>query len=544
MFIGLFLLLLVAAVVAVPLLLLARKRRAGQGNSAAEIVSYLILVVATMLATNAFASLVESILPGDGILFSAPDDLALTLSTLIVSGAVWASVWTAFERRRAGAVSTGRGVYLSLSLAIAITVVAVALLQLLAFIFGLEDYEAGAVARLVTFGALWGLLERWRTPADPADELRQLWGSILGLGFSTSAIAFAVHGSLETLFEGQSVLLGESSLSIDLRWAAVLALVGVPLFIYFWLRRLASRQSGLRDLYAGVVAVAGWLTAAVSITGLAYFVIARGIGLISDNEGLPVLLTSFLIGAVAYWHHRTVMGTERREAVKAVEYFLGGASLIGFAGSLIFLLGLIISRLGEVTLIEDGEAFLAGVVSVLVGGALTITYWGRLVGKEESSSPSRRATLMILFFGSAVTAAIALITVLFVLLRSALSGGDSFSIEPLAYGLPALLVAGAVCWHVVRLRRLLTPVVASVPSSTAATDPVSTTTDRVVTVVAADPGPLPAMIEKMRFLRRLDGVGTVSPERAEAIVTAVNQTEAKAVLVTVEESDFAVIPLA
>ena len=543
MFIALVLLLLVAAVVAVPLVLLARKRRAGQGNSAAEIVSYLILVVATLLATNAFASLVESILPGDGVLFSAPDDLALTLSTLIVSGAVWASVWSAFERRRGGAVSTGRGVYLSISLAVAITVVAASVVELLAFIFGLDGYEAGAVARLLTFGALWGLLERWRTPADPADEIRQLWGSVLGLGLSTSAVAFAVHGSLETLFEGQSVLLGEDALSIDLRWAAALALVGVPLFIYFWLRRFAPHQTGLRDLYAGVVAVVGWITAAGTITGLSYYIIARAIGMLSDNEGLAVLLTSFLIGAVAYWHHRGVMGAERREAVKAVEYFLGGASLIGFAGSLVFLIGLIVSGLGEVTLIGDGEAFLAGVVSVLVGGALTIVYWGRLVGRDESSSPSRRGTLMILFFGSAITAAVALITVLFVLLRAALSGGDSFDIDPLAYGLPALLVAGAVCWHVVRLRRQLTPVPAAETPATA-TVPVTASTDRVVTVVAADPGPLPAMIEKMRFLRRQDGVGTVDAVRAEAIVSAINQSEARAVLVTVEGDDFSLIPLA
>lgn len=539
MIIVLVLLLAVAAVIAVPLLMLARRRREGRGNSVAEFVTYLILVVATITATSSFASLVESILPGDGVLFLAPDDLALTLSTLIVSGAVWASVWTALERRRAASVSTGRGLYLSLSISAAVSVTAIALVQLLSFLFGVADYEVGAVARLLCFGALWGLLERWRSEADPLDEVRQFWGSVLGLGITSAAIGFAVHGSVEALTESRPVLLGDSSLSIDLRWAAILALVGVPLFVFFWLGRLAKSEGALRNVYAALVSAIGWLSAAIALIGGGFVIAAWLLDLSSDLVGLAPLTATFIVGGLAYWHHREVMGNERIEPVKALEYFLGAASLVSFAGWLIFLIGLVVSSFGGSVLVDDPETFLAGVIGVILTGAFTIRYWGRVVGLEEPNSPSRRAALMILFFGSAVTAAIALITVLFVLLRSALSGDTEDLFRPLAWAIPTLLVAGALGWHTIRLRRQLTPTVSADPTAAPAKS-----TELVVTVVATDPGPLTGMIDKMRFLRRNDGVGVVDHAQAEAIVARLNGLEARAALVTVSEADFSVVPLA
>ncbi len=57
--------------------------------------------------------------------------------------------------------------------------------------------------------------------------------------------------------------------------------------------------------------------------------------------------------------------------------------------------------------------------------------------------------------------------------------------------------------------------------------------DKVVTVAASDPGPLPSLIEGMRFLRRGDGVGIVSAEDAPGILAAINAAEGRAVLVTI-----------
>jgi hypothetical protein len=66
----------------------------------------------------------------------------------------------------------------------------------------------------------------------------------------------------------------------------------------------------------------------------------------------------------------------------------------------------------------------------------------------------------------------------------------------------------------------------------------------VVTLVASDPGPLPQMIEKMRFLRRTDGIGVVDQVRADAIVAALAGLNSQAAMVTVDETGFQVLPIA
>jgi hypothetical protein len=509
----------------------------------------LILVVATVLATTSFSSLVESILPGDGVLFNDPGDIALTLSTLIVSGAVWASVWIAFERRRGSASSAGRGLYLAVSIAIALSVVVVAVIRLLAFALDLADYQSSAVAQLLTFGALWWLLERWRgQEGDELDEIRLVWGSLVGLGLTIAGVSFVVHGSLATLFEREVVLLGENPLYVDLKWGAVLLAVGVPLFVFFWLRRMALRAGLLRDVYAGAVAVIAWFAATTAFIALVYLaaVLVLNLADVDTRDPAPGLLTSLLVGLAAYWHHRPILGKARTEPVRAVEYLFGASSLVGFAGSLIFLAGLVFSTLGSTTLIDDeGRSFIAAIVSLVVTGALTVRYWGKVLTLDEPRSPSRRAALLFLFFSSAVTAGIALITVLFVLLRAALAGDTSDLGEPLAWGIPTMVVAGALTWHVAKLRRDRAPSASTVTTDTVPTvAPAKAPGNRTVTLVASDPGPLPQMIEKMRFLRRVDGIGVVDQARADEIVAALGRLDSPAAIVTVDGSGFQVLPIA
>jgi hypothetical protein len=547
----LLLLVVVAAVIALPLVLVARRPRTGTGNSVAEIVSYLILVIATVLTTSSFSALVESIVPGDGVLFSDPGDIALTLSTLIVAGAVWASVWIAFERRRGTSASAGRGLYLAVSIAIAFSVVVVAVIQLLAFALDLAEYQASAVAQLLTFGALWWLLEHWRGSDDELDEIRLLWGSLVGLGLTIAGISFAVHGSLSTLLEGRTVLLGANPLYVDLKWAVVLLAVGGPLFGFFWWQRMMRRPGLLRDIYAGFIAAIAWFTVVVASSALLYIGLVLVLNL-EDSEALdavPGFATSLIVGLLAYWHHRPILGKARTEPVRAVEYLFGASSLVAFATSLIFLAGLVFSTLGSTSLIDDeGRSFIGAIVSLVVSGALTIRYWGKVLTLDEPQSPSRRAALLILFFGAAITGAIALITVLFVLLRAALSGDSSDLGDPLAWGIPTVVVAGALTWHVVRLRREgALPGARAEPAAVttaSTTPPTRAMGNRTVTLVASDPGPLPQIIEKMRFLRRTDGIGVVDQARADEIVAALAGLDSQAALVTVDESGFQVLPIA
>jgi hypothetical protein len=429
--------------------------------------------------------------------------------------------------------------------------VVIAVIQLIATGLDLIEFRRSAVANLLTFGALWILLERWRGSEDEFDAIRILWGSVVGLGLTVAGVSFALSGSLATLLQSADVLVGADPLSRDLRWATALLAVGVPFFVIFWWQRMSRRVGTLRDLYVGVVSAIAWFTAAFALSGLLYaaLVLLLDLGGNDPVDEIPALATALIVGVLTYWHHRPLLGRERTEPVRAVEYLFGASALVGFASSLVFLTGLVLSTLGSTTLVSDeGRSFVGAIVSLAVTGALTIRYWGRTLTQNEPQSPSRRVALFILFFGSAITGAIALITVLFVLLRSALSGDTSDLFEPLAWGIPTVIVAGLLTWHIVRLRREAAPVAptregaptTSTPT-TASPRPVSA---RMVTLVASDPGPLPQMIEKMRFLRRTDGIGVVDQARADEIMAALAGLEAPAAMVTVDGSGFQVLPIA
>ena len=114
MMISLIVLVLIAAVVVVPAISLARRRRQGAGTSSpAEFLVYLILVVATLLATNAVSSLIELVLPADGVLTIEPDQLALSLATLLVSGIVAVALWVTLERQAVQGERPARALYVS-----------------------------------------------------------------------------------------------------------------------------------------------------------------------------------------------------------------------------------------------------------------------------------------------------------------------------------------------------------------------------------------------------------------------------------------------
>lgn len=548
-----FLLVLVAAVVAIPLIAVARRRQQPGTNSPVLVITYLILVVASFVATSSFSSLVESILPGEVTIFEDVGNLALTLSSLIVAGLVWGSVWLALEKRRSGP-STGRSLYLALTASIAMTVIAYDAVRLLGTVFGVDNYEPATVADAISFGVLWLLMVWWRGSDDELDDIRLFWGSLIGVSLASAGMGLILALSLESLGGGQTILVGQSEFSRGLRWGMAVLLVGAAYFLWFWLRGFARKATSFRNGYAAAVAVFAWF-GALHALAIVVFQFLQWVLRLTDASfaiqfrPLPAAIATIAVGGVAYWHHRAFLGRERTETVRAVEYIFGGYSLAFFAGTLAGLLALLSRRaFGSESVISDfGDSLLGTFVALAFSGATTVRYWGRALRLQEPQSPSRRVALLVLFFGSAITGAIVLVFVLFTLLRSVLAGGGEELAEPLSIAVPIMLIAGALCWHIVSLRRQLRPRIdTATPAPTASTAPAATNgerTNKVVTVVASDPGPLPAMIEGMRFLRRADGLGVVSPELATEILTAINDSTGRAVVVTVDSDGYRVVPL-
>jgi hypothetical protein len=64
-----------------------------------------------------------------------------------------------------------------------------------------------------------------------------------------------------------------------------------------------------------------------------------------------------------------------------------------------------------------------------------------------------------------------------------------------------------------------------------------------VTLIASDPGPLPQMIEAMRFIRRDDDVGVVDQATADRVIAVLSGLKSRAAVVTVDQDGFEVIPV-
>src|SRR5688572_13502314 len=306
---------LIGGVVALPFVLLARRRTATQGISPAEIVTYLILAVATLITTNSISSLLEIVIPGDGVLIGGADDLALNLSTLIVAGVVAVALWIAMERT-AQPARPARELYLGLVIAVSMAVSAAGAVRLLIWTVGASDFEPSALADIVAYGAAWLIHERFRRPPEELDELRQVAGALIGLSLSAAGVFVILDSSFETVVNSGRVVVGGVGLWEQVRIGLVLLVVGVPFTWWFWLRGLASRPGSWRSAYAVFVSVASWLTgfttSAVIVNLVAQW--AAGLGerpLARHFASIPVSLAIAIVAGIAYWHHRAVVGQKR-----------------------------------------------------------------------------------------------------------------------------------------------------------------------------------------------------------------------------------------
>jgi hypothetical protein len=545
----LLLLILIGGVVALPFVLLARRRTSSQGTSPAEIVTYLILAVATLITTNSISSLLEIVMPGDGVLISGADDLALSLSTLIVAGVVAVALWIAMERSTTDVARPARELYLALVIAVSMTVSAIGAVRVLLWAVGAADFEPSAVADVVAFGGAWFIHERFRRPLEELDELRQVAGSLLGLTLSVGGAYAIVVASIDAIVNSSQLIAGGDGLWDQLRVGVVLLVVGAPFTWWFWLRSLANRPGTWRSGYATLVSIAAWIS---GFTALAVVVnlIAQWIVGLSDQSlarhfaSIPASAAIAIVAGIAYWHHRAVLGQQRNLPIRISEYVFSAVGLIAGAGAVVTLAAILGDNLfGSGTVLDRDSRLAMGALVVLILSALVVwRYWIKALQLSEDPvermSAPRRATILILRVGFFLVGAGALIVVLFVLLRNALEEGGSEMAESLTVAVPLVAVSGLMVWHLAEQK--IKPAPGSPDPVEAVVGPVKLGT---VTVVASDPGPLPGMIHGMRFLKRGDGIGIVDQERAEAIVSSLASVTTSAAIVTVDGDGYTIVPI-
>jgi hypothetical protein len=537
----LLLLVLIGFVVALPFILLARRRTTSQGTSPAEIVTYLILAVATLVTTNSISSLLEIVMPGDGVLIAGADDLALSLSTLIVAGVVAVALWIAMERTTTDLARPPRELYLAVVNAVSMAVVAVGAIRVLLWAVGVTGFEPSALADMAAFGGAWFLHERFRRAPEELDELRQVAGALLGLGLASAGTFGILFASFDAVVSSGQVIAGDGGLSELLRTSLVLLVVGVPFFWWFWLRGLAGRPGTWRNGYALLVSITAWFSAFTALAILLNRILQRALDVGGDGSAtISASAATTIVGGLVYWHHRPVLGRERNQSIRIVEYVLSAIGLIAGSGAIVTLASILGDNLfGAGSVITNDSRLALGALVVLILSALAVwRYWVRalqLAGDPaEANSAPRRATILILRVGYFLVGAGALIVVLYLLLRAALDGDGSGLSEGLTVAVPLVVVSGLMVWHLAEQRTKPAPgAEATVTAGKLGT----------ITVVATDPGPLPKMIHGMRFLKRGDGIGVVDQSRADEIVSALASVTTSAAMITVDTDGFSIVPL-
>jgi len=548
MSLALLLLVLIGGVVALPFILLARRRTSSQGTSAADIVTYLILAVATLVTTNSISSLLEIVMPGNGVLISAADDVALSLSTLIVAGVVAVALWIAMERTTTDKPRPARELYLALVIAVSMTVSAIGIVRVFLWAVGASDFEPSALADIAVFGGAWFLHERFRRPPEELDELRLVAGAVLGLSLSSGGAFGILFASFDAIIGAGQLISGSNGLWDELRAGLVLFVVGVPFIWWFWLRGLASRPGTWRSGYATLVSITAWLSGFTALAVVVNLVAQWFLGLSEESfalhfDAIPPSAAVVVVAGVAYWHHRAALGVQRSLPIRIVEYVFSGVGLVAGAGAVVTLAAILGENLfgGGIVVDSDYRFALGALVVLILSAAAVGRYW--LVALQladdpiERMSAPRRATILILRVGFFLVGAGALIVVLFVLLRSALDGASS-GLDDLTVAVPLFLVSGVMVWHLADQR--IKPVPGSPGPVETVVGPVKLGT---VTIVASDPGPLPSMIQGMRFLKRADGIGIVDQPRADDIVSFLASVTSSAAIVTVDADGYAVIPI-
>ena len=238
-----------------------RTPRWSDGTSPAEIVTYLILAVATLVTTNSVSSLLEIVMPGDGVLIAGADDLALSLSTLIVAGVVAVALWIAMERTTTDQAD-----------------------RLASFTWRSSTRCRWQFLRSASFGCCYGqsgrptsshrLWPTWPRSVRPGSSMSgsdgrprnstsfvSLPGLLIGL---VTVDGRCVRGSSFELRRDRDFRPGHRRrrrpMGTDFGLGLVLLVVGVPFFWWFWLRGLAGRPGSWRNGYAVFVSIAAWLT--------------------------------------------------------------------------------------------------------------------------------------------------------------------------------------------------------------------------------------------------------------------------------------------
>jgi hypothetical protein len=538
--VGIVLTLGLVALIVVGAMALARRSRGPAGGDTvalgADIVTYLLMAVAVIVAVMSVANLARAAFPGTSFVFEPERQVASALAAIAVSAPIAIVLWIRQRKRRLQDAGTGGWVlYLTIVELFFTISLAIALYRTLAALI-LSSGTAPVTDLIVYLGAV--LFHEWAvrdTPAPAAGyELPRTVGAAIGLVPLLIGIGSLIFEGLIALYE---MLGGTPAFGFGVLESLVWILTGLPIWWYRWVWRWRDGHGPARRAWAIFVAAAsmtvmvGALVTIVGQTLVFFFTDTRPAG--SHFSFVPLTLTLLLLGLATWQHHRTVLGIDRTDTVRFYEYALAAVGVIGMIGSVTALAAIVFGP--RDFLGSDPEAVIQTGTAALGSFALWYVFWSRAGAVDrpvEAPTTPRRLYLLVLGVIAAVVSAVALISVL-VFVFQAILGVETLS-EATVPVTALFLTSGAAAWHLLRTYAKDRALFDEEHGEIAPFE---------VVVVSSHPGMLAARLPreaKVRVIYRKDDQGVIDDEMADAIVESVG---ARPSIVWVDDTGFRVAPL-
>ena len=402
-----------------------------------------LMLIALGLAAEGITGLLAAVLPRSGELARDPSELAQALSFTIVGVPALAGLarWTR-QRLAADPGEASSPVwagYLTFALLAALVVTMTNVDLTLQWVFGVERFDGGALARSLVWGAVlaahW-VLSRRRPLVDVygAAEARTPWylviGSLVGLAAGGSALAGLVNVSLRLLYDSavdRDMLAGAGTDSV-LR-ALASAIPAVAVWLWFWL--LYALRSPRTERWYAYVLLAGVLG------GLATTLIAGGQLVFSVLQwlfgdppeataaahfaSLPGPVAAVGVGAVVWIHHRHTLATasrHRSEVDRIYTYLLTFVGVVVCTVAVTLVVAAFVEAVVGTGLAGSlADPIVLAVTFLAIGLPLWAVFWRRAEANAKSDrtevrSPSRRLYLLVTLGLSAAVALVSLVVLL------------------------------------------------------------------------------------------------------------------------------------
>ena len=356
-----------------------------------------------------------------------------------------------------------------------------ALRDVISWAVRINDYRGPAFARLIVFGAVWGV--HWRVHLRFAPSTRSrahyLLGSLISLGTVVVGLDQLISGTIQKLWNigGDAILISHEDSILK---GAVVLVVGAPVWFLYWIKSYSKApKDPLWFAYVLLVGVGGGLAMAiVSASTVLYSILVWFLGDTSSVNAathfhnVPTAFGAACVGAIVWWYHHAVLEQDRKitrtEVQRVYEYLMSGIGLLAAAGGLAMILVALVEALTSNSVIAGSgatNALLAAVTLLIVGTPVWWIFWRRitnsvrLLPEAEHASPTRRIYLFILFGLGGIVAVVTLLVGVFFLFDDIFKGNFGLeTVRRMRFALAILITTGAISgyhWLIYRSEREL-----------------------------------------------------------------------------------------